>query len=103
VSCKQLAIKHRLIPPRHPQTNGIVERFNGRMSEVVNQIRFVSRAELESVLRNYLNVYSHSIPQRALNNETPIQAMKNWAAAKKPELFDKRVYNQAGLDIYGSC
>jgi transposase InsO family protein len=103
VSCKQLVIKHRLIPPRHPQTNGIVERFNGRMSEVVNQIRFVSRAELESVLRNYLNVYSHSIPQRALNNETPIQAMKNWAAAKKSELFDKRVYNQAGLDIYGSC
>ena len=97
--CKQLAIEHRLIPPRHPQTNGMVERFNGRVSEVVNQTRFASRAELESTLRNYLKIYNHNIPQRALDNETPIQAMKKWQA-KKPELFVKRVYNQAGLDNY---
>uniref|UniRef100_UPI001C560887 integrase core domain-containing protein n=1 Tax=Janthinobacterium sp. UMAB-56 TaxID=1365361 RepID=UPI001C560887 len=97
VLCKQLAIEHRLIPPRHPQTNGMVERFNGRISEVVNQTRFASRAELESTLRNYLKIYNHNIPQRALDNETPMQAMKKWQG-KKPELFVKRVYNQAGLD-----
>ncbi len=34
--CRQLQIEHRLIPPRHPQTNGMVERFNGRVSEIVN-------------------------------------------------------------------
>lgn len=90
-------IEHRLIPPRHPQTNGMVERFNGRISEVVNQTRFGSRAELESTLRNYLKIYNHNNPQRALDNETPIQAMKKWQE-KKPELFVKRVYNQAGLD-----
>ena len=60
--CKQLAIEHRLIPPRHPQTNGMVERFNGRISEVVNQTRFASRAELESTLCNYLKIYNHNIP-----------------------------------------
>ena len=97
--CQQLSIEHRLIPPRHPQTNGMVERFNGRISEIVNQTRFASRTELESTLRNYLKIYNHNIPQRALNNETPIQAMKKWQA-KKPELFVKRVYNQAGLDNY---
>ena len=97
VLCKQLAIEHRLIPPRHPQTNGKVERFNGRISEIINQTRFASRAELESTLCNYLKIYNHNIPQRALDNETPIQAMKKWQA-KKPELFVKRVYNQAGLD-----
>ena len=99
VLCKQLVIEHRLIPPRHPQTNGMVERFNGRISEVVNQTRFGSRAELESTLRNYLKIYNHNIPQRALDNATPIQAMKKWQE-KKPELFVKRVYNQAGLDTY---
>ena len=97
--CAAMGIEHRLAPPRHPQTNGMVERFNGRISEVVNQTRFASRAELESTLRNYLKIYNHNIPQRALNNETPIQAMKKWQA-KKPELFVKRVYNQAGLDTY---
>ncbi|MDQ2822542.1 MAG: hypothetical protein M3Y65_19550, partial [Pseudomonadota bacterium] len=55
--------------------------------------------ELESTLRNYLKIYNNSIPQRALEHQTPIQALKNWHD-KKPELFFKRVYNQAGLDIY---
>ena len=94
----QLAIEHRLTPPRHPQTNGMVERFNGRISEIVSQTRFGSRAELESTLRNYLKIYKHNIPQRALDNATPIQAMKKWLG-KKPDLFVKRIYNQTGLDI----
>lgn len=96
--CNQFAIEHRLIPPRHPQTNGMVERFNGRISEIVRQTQFSSAAELESTLRGYLKIYNNSIPQRALNHMTPIQALKEWQA-KKPELFVKRVYNQAGLDI----
>jgi transposase InsO family protein len=28
--CVLLGIEHRLIKPRHPQINGMVERFNGR-------------------------------------------------------------------------
>jgi transposase InsO family protein len=63
--CKQFEIDHRLIPPRHPQTNGMVERFNGRISDIVNQTRFGSAAELESTLRNYVKIYNHNIPQRA--------------------------------------
>jgi transposase InsO family protein len=95
--CKQFDIDHRLIPPRHPQTNGMVERFNGRISDIVNQTRFGSAAELESTLRNYVKIYNHNIPQRALNHQTPIQALKEWQE-KQPNLFVKRVYNQAGLD-----
>ena len=95
--CNQLKIEHRLIPPRHPQTNGMVERFNGRISEIVNQTRFGSAAELESTLRNYAKIYNHNIPQRALNHQTPIQALKKWQE-EKPALFLKRVYNQPGLD-----
>ncbi len=64
------------LPPRHPQTNGMAERFNGRISEIVNQTRFESAAELESTLRNYVKIYNHSIPQRALMHQTPIQALK---------------------------
>jgi transposase-like protein len=95
--CKQFSIEHRLIPPGHPQTNGMVERFNGRIGELVKQTRFASAAELEATLRSYLKIYNHSIPQRALNHMPPIQALKEWQR-KKPELFTKRVYNHTGLD-----
>jgi transposase InsO family protein len=97
VLCKSLSIQHRLIPPRHPQTNGMVERFNGRISEIVGQSRFGCAAKLESTQRNYLEVYNNTIPQRALDHKTPIQALKKWHH-KKPGLLVKRVYKQAGLD-----
>jgi hypothetical protein len=54
----------------------LVERFNGRISEIVSQTHFGSRAELESTLRNYLKIYNHNIPLRARDNATPIPAMK---------------------------
>ena len=53
VRCKALGIEHRLCPPRHPQTNGMVERFNGRISEVLHQTRFASAAQLKATLVNY--------------------------------------------------
>ena len=97
VRCKALDIEHRLCPPRHPQTNGRVEHFNGRISEVLHQTRFASAAQLKATLMNYVKTYNHQIPQRALNHISPIQALKNWYV-KKPELFKKRVYNQPGLE-----
>ena len=95
--CKEFDIEHRLIRPRHPQTNGMVERFNGRISEIVNQTRFTSEAELEDTLMHYLSTYNHLIPQRTLKHQTPIQALKTWHS-EKPELFVKKVYKQPGLD-----
>jgi transposase InsO family protein len=97
VRCKALSIEHRLCSPRHPQSNGMVERFNARISEVVNQTRFTSAADLESTLNQYVKTYNHLVPQRALKHISPVQALKNWHA-KKPELFKKQVYNQPGLD-----
>ena len=97
VRCKAMSIEHRLCPPRHPQTNGMVKRFNGRISEEVKQTRFTSAAELEATLDRYLKTYNHLIAQRALNHLSPVQALKKWQA-EKPDLFVKRVYNQPGLD-----
>jgi Integrase core domain len=74
--CKAFDIEHRLSPPRHPQTNGMVERFNGRISEVVKQTRFASAAELASTLNNHLQAYNHHIPQRALGHVSPVDALK---------------------------
>jgi hypothetical protein len=84
---------------RRPQTNGMVERFNGRISEVVSKTRFASAAELEATLNSYVKTYNHQIPQKAFNHLAPVQALKNWHK-KNLELFKKQVYNQPGLDTY---
>lgn len=97
IACADMAIEHRLSPPRHPQTNGMVERFNGRISELIRQTHFANAAELETTLYSYLKLYNHHIPQRAIDGKTPIQALKKWQQ-DKPDLFLKRVYDQTGLD-----
>ena len=83
--------------PRHPQTNGMVERFNGRISDLMAQTRFTCAAQLDQTVKLYLDTYNHRIPQRALAQRNPIQALKAWRE-KKPELFVKRVYEQTELD-----
>ena len=95
--CVTLGIEHRLSPPRHPQTNGMVERFNGRIAELIGQTRFASAAELEATLIHYLTLYNNHIPQRALNHLTPVQALNKWQS-EKPNLFVKHAYKQTGLD-----
>jgi len=96
-ACAGLGIEHRLCPPRHPQTNGMVERFNGRISELLRQTRFNSADELEKGLLAYLLIYNAHIPQRALGHQTPQQAIEKWRA-DKPDLFVNSDYNQAGLN-----
>ena len=43
--------------------------------------------------------YNHHVVQRNLGHLTPVKALKGWYG-KKPELFNKRVYDHMGLDIY---
>jgi len=50
VACAALHAEHRLAPTCHPQTNGMVERFNGRINELLQQTRFDSRADPASHL-----------------------------------------------------
>ena len=97
LACLSMGIEHRLCPPRHPQTNGMVERFNGRISDIVSQTRFRSAVELDDTLTHYLSTYNSLIPQRALKHQTPIQALQKWRS-EKPELFIKRSNKQPGLD-----
>ncbi|MCI5158011.1 MAG: transposase, partial [Candidatus Electrothrix sp. AUS1_2] len=56
--CAEHGIEHRLIKPKKPRTNGMVERFNGRIQEVVQQTRFESARQLEETLTQYLNIYN---------------------------------------------
>jgi len=96
--CAEHSIEHRLIKPRNPQSNGMVERFNGRIKEVVQQTRFESASQLEESFIMYLHIYNLNIPQRNLGHLTPVEALEKWRKTH-PELFKKSEYNHPGLDI----
>ena len=95
--CQALGIEHRLTKPRTPQTNGMVERFNGRIQDVLNTHRFRSGQDLEQTLLRYVALHNHQLPQSALKSKTPLQAMKDWYATH-PHLFVKRPYDRPGCD-----
>jgi len=97
--CQELGIEHRLTKPRTPRTNGMVERFNGRIADVLKTHRFNSREDMEQTLLRYVALYNHQLPQSALKSSTPMQAMKEWYQTH-PHLFHKRPYDRPGCDTY---
>lgn len=56
--CQQLCIEHRLTKPRTPRTNGMVERFNGRIADILKTHRFNSAEDLEQTLMRYVALYN---------------------------------------------
>jgi transposase InsO family protein len=95
--CEALGIEHRLTKPRTPKTNGMVERFNGRIADVLATHRFNSADDLEVTLSRYVWLYNHHIPQKALGHVPPMEAMQKWYA-DKPELFVSKPRNRPGPD-----
>ena len=95
--CQAEGIEHRLIKPKHPQTNGMVERFNGRISEILATTHFDASRDLQETLYQYQKIYNYHVPQKNIGHITPIQALKDWHK-KQPELFKKKTHDLSGLD-----
>ncbi len=69
---------HRLTPPKSSQTNGMVERFNGRIADVLKTNRFDSALYVEQTLMRYVALYNTQLPQSALGSRTPMQVLRDW-------------------------
>ena len=78
-------------------TNGLLERCNGRIEEVLQSHHFRSGEALETTLHRYVALYNQKLPQSDLGSKTPLQAMKDWHTLK-PELFRKQPYFLTGCD-----
>lgn len=87
--CEQHAIEHRLIKPYTPRTNGMIERFNGRIADILKATRFTSSAELQKTLLTYADTYVSFIPQKALGHKTPLEALHQWHHSG-PQCFRER-------------
>jgi hypothetical protein len=75
----------------------MVERFNGRIEEVLQSHHFHSGEDLEQTILRYVRLYNGQLPQSVLKGRTPIDALKAWQR-QRPDLFKKRPYNHAGCD-----
>jgi len=78
---------------------GAMERFNGRIEDVLQSHHFQSGEEMEATLHRCVWLYNQELPQSALGSKTPLQAMKDWHKLK-PELFKKQPYYRPGCDSY---
>ncbi|WP_379971600.1 DDE-type integrase/transposase/recombinase [Edwardsiella ictaluri] len=95
VVCNKQQIEHRLIKRGKPQTNGMVERFNGRIATLLKETRFECSGDLAATLERYQRLYNQFIAQKALNHLTPLDKLKEYYQAS-PELFRIRPTNRPG-------
>jgi transposase InsO family protein len=82
--CLMLGIKHRTTRPYSPQTNGMVERFNGRVGQEVPTITVGGHRDLEHLLLGYNQAYN-ARRQRVLHGRSPADVVRRRLRAK-PDL-----------------
>ena len=61
--CNALGIEHRLTRPRRPQTNGMVERFNGRIADILRTHHSKDGERLEKTIDRYVWLCNHHPPK----------------------------------------
>jgi transposase InsO family protein len=93
-ACAELGAKYRHTKPYTPQTNGMVEPFNGRVSSEVLGITIYSHRDLEQLLRGFNAAYN-ARRQRVLDGKTPDQVVAERLKAKR-KLASAKSCDRAG-------
>jgi transposase InsO family protein len=87
VACARNNIDHRLTKPRHPWTNGQVERMNRTIKEAtVKRFYYETHHELRAHLANFVTAYNFAKRLKTLKGLTPYEYIcKIWT--KEPTRF----------------
>jgi transposase InsO family protein len=99
-ACADLDIEHRLTKPRHPWTNGQVERMNRTIKDAtVKRFHYVSHDQLRQHLTDFVAAYNFGRRLKTLRGLTPYEFIcKRWTA--EPERFTlDPLHQMPGLNI----
>jgi len=82
LACARNDIDHRLTRPRHPWTNGQVERMNRTIKDAtVKRYHYDSHEQLRAHLANFVSAYNFGRRLKTLRGLTPYEAIcKAWSA-----------------------
>ena len=74
-ACRKLGVEHRKTRPYTPRTNGMVERFNGRVQREVLGITVAGHRDLERLLAGFNAAYN-ARRQRVLGGRSPEEVVR---------------------------
>jgi transposase InsO family protein len=93
-TCAEWGIAHRLTRPYRPQTNGMVERFNRRLSDAIRALpqarnngrhrtHFIANADRAAFLLTFVENYNRT-RLRCLNYKAPLDVLNNQTEYNTP-------------------
>jgi transposase InsO family protein len=74
-ACRDLGVEHRKTKPHTPRTNGMAERFNGRVQREVLGLTVASHGDLERLLAGFNAAYD-ARRQRVLDGRSPDEVVR---------------------------
>lgn len=78
-TCQQLGIRHYLLRPYHPETNGKVERFFRTVNdECFSRLHLRNSGHRSQVLDDFVHYYNFNRPHLSLKGLTPVQRRTNY-------------------------
>ena len=98
-ACAQLEIEHRLTKPRHPWTNGQVERMNRTIKEAtVKRFHYEAHDQLRRHLADFVDAYNFARRLKTLKGLTPYEAIcRAWTSDAKRFILDP-LHHMPGLN-----
>ena len=93
-ACADLDIEHRLTKPRHPWTNGQVERMNRTIKDAtVKRFYYETHDQLRQHLADFVSAYNFARRLKTLRGLTPYEAIcKAWT--DEPSRFIQNPHHQ---------
>jgi hypothetical protein len=77
----------------------MIERFDGRMAELIQTPQLASTEDLETTRHRYANLYNHHFPQMAVNPQSPVQNLGDLQSFN-PTSLEKDLTTYGGRQVY---